>query len=250
MKSRWGVAARVAAKVGLTALLFIAVAPCAHADLLGTVPVAPNGTVVPSLVPPGTYLGTLLASEALAFTSFTGSDSGTILSAVYEEAGGTLDFYYQVDLDATSTNCGGSGQIACDALERVTASSFAGVPTSVGYLIDGSFLGNGFTDGTEIPFTTDRSLNSSVVGFNFNSPGVLGILPGTDSVVFVVSTNATAFTNGFVSVIDGIPSTVTAFEPASGTAVPAPEPGTLTLFSSGLIGLGLAGLRRRSQRLA
>src|SRR6476646_5012773 len=58
---------------------------------------------------------TLLASHSAPFTSSTGYYSGTLISAVYQETGsGTLDFYYQVVLNTTSTNCGGGGQPTCD----------------------------------------------------------------------------------------------------------------------------------------
>src|SRR5436190_13300516 len=51
---------------------------------------------------------TLLASLSVPFTSSLGTDSGTLISAVYRETGsGTLDFYYQVVLNTTSTSCGG-----------------------------------------------------------------------------------------------------------------------------------------------
>src|SRR5438105_14038811 len=54
-----------------------------------------TGTAVPSV---------LLTSNSAPFTSSTGSDSGTLISAVYRETGsGTLDFYYQLVLNTTST---------------------------------------------------------------------------------------------------------------------------------------------------
>ena len=86
----------------LLILLTGVLAPNAAADLVGTVPTAPGDTVFPGLVAPGTDPGTLLASLSTPFTSSLGTDSGTIVSAVYQEAGGTLDFYYQVTNDATS----------------------------------------------------------------------------------------------------------------------------------------------------
>jgi hypothetical protein len=251
MKSGWGVAARVAAKVGLTALLFIAIVPSSHADLFGTNPVVPGATVSSGVVPlgPGNLPGTLLASQSAPFSAFTGSDSGTVVSAVYQEAGGTLDFYYQVDLNATAANCGGSGQIACDPLERLTVSSFAGFQTSVGIIEKGSFLGGAFTNGLDMPATVDRNSSGNVVGFDFNSSSgsSSAILPGTDSFVVVVTTDATTFTNGYASVIDSIPSTTGSYAPLF-TPVSTPETGTLTLLSSGLLGLGLTGLRRRFRR--
>src|SRR3954464_12804537 len=75
-----------------------------------------TGTVVPSV---------LLASNSAPFTSSTGFYSGTLISAVYQESGtGTLDFYYQVVINTTSTNCGGGGQPACDPIARETNVNF------------------------------------------------------------------------------------------------------------------------------
>src|ERR1700676_3700491 len=99
-----------------------AFAPQASADLTGTVPTPPSATVFPGLVPPGTPPGTLLAFQSAPFVSTLGTDSGTIVSAVYVESGGTLDFYYQITNNLTATNCGGVRP--CDPLSRVTATDF------------------------------------------------------------------------------------------------------------------------------
>src|SRR4051794_36067941 len=73
--------------------------------------VLPGTTVIasPDLSPPGTILAsTVVPGNALTF-------SGTLLSAVYQEAGGTLDFLYQVQ------RTGGS-----EPIDKLTVSPFAG----------------------------------------------------------------------------------------------------------------------------
>src|SRR6266513_5665132 len=68
---------------------------------------------------------TLLASHSAPFTSSTGSYSGTLISAVYREtASATLDFYYQVVVDTTSTNCPNAEHPTCDPIARETNITF------------------------------------------------------------------------------------------------------------------------------
>jgi len=99
-----------------------------HATLIGTVVTAPGSSVIPGLVAPGTDPGTLLAVVSAPFTTSLGLNSGTLVSAVFREASGTLDFYYQVTNNATGPNCGGAG-VPCDPLSRETDSSFRGFDT-------------------------------------------------------------------------------------------------------------------------
>jgi hypothetical protein len=210
--------------------------PTAFANLIGTVPTPPGVTVFPGLVPPGTFPGTLLASLSAPFVTTLGDDSGTVVSAVFREAGGTLDFYYQLTNNLTAPNCGGGGQLTCDSVSSVTATSFAGFATALGFRVDGSTLPAGvFADGTVVPVTADRSLNGSVVGFHFNPPVVANILPGQTSNVLVIATNGTNFTAGNFSLISGGVTTVAAFQP-SGTV---PEPASLLLLGFGLVAVAV-----------
>jgi hypothetical protein len=201
----------------------------ARASLIGTIPTPPGATVFPGLVPPGTDPGTLLAALVLpeSFTTTAGTTSFTLDTAVFREAGGTLDFYYQLANSAASAS----------ALARLSATSFLGFETSLGFRVDGSTLPGGlFVDGTVPPETGDRNLAGTVVGFNFNPPDSAKIIPGAISNVLVISTDATSFAPGNFSVIDGGTFTGAAFQPAAPPAVP--DSGT----SAALLGLGVASL--------
>ena len=166
------------------------------------------------------------------YSTTAGTNTGTIESAVYQDADGGLDFYYQLTNDASSST----------ALARLTANSFLGFSTSLATILNGSTLtGTTFIDGTFVPASGDSNAIGSVIGFSFSPPLVTNeISPGSSSVVMIISTNATQYTLGNASVIDGGTDTVRAFQPLNSSV---PEPTTFALLGLGL--LGFAGLRRR-----
>jgi hypothetical protein len=218
--------------------LLIAVPHDAKANLVGTVPTAPGSTVFPGAVPPGTPPGTLLADlvEPWSFVTTAGTTKGSFETAVYKEAGGTLDFYYQIMNNAASKT----------AIARETNTDFSqssGVFT--GFRTDGSTLtGTTFVDGTVPPVTADLNGSGNVVGFFFSPPDSSKILPGSTSNVLVISTNATHFTSGNASLIDGGTVTLNAFQPVS----TVPEPKALIALVMGLV--AMIGVRRfRAQEL-
>jgi len=152
------------------------------------------------------------------------------------QASGTLDFYFQL------TNNLSAGSVFT---RLSTGAAFAPYATSVGFLLNGSsvpFVALPFLDGTAPPVTADRDVSGSIIGFNFGP----GILSGTSSRVFVISTNATTFT-GSAFTLEGRSGTSTILFPnlpslaPSGPAVPVatvPEQGGSVL----LLTLGVAGL--------
>ena len=89
--------------------------------------------------------GDRLADMVSPFTYSTtaGTNTGTIESAVYQDADGGLDFYYQVTSDASSST----------ALVRLTANSFLGFSTSLATILNGSTLtGTTFIDGNFVRY--------------------------------------------------------------------------------------------------
>jgi hypothetical protein len=212
-------------------LAILLIAPCrASAFLIGTTPLFPNSSVIPGDAT-GDAAGTLLASSGLVpFTTNLGTTSGTLLSAVYLEPTGTLDFYYQI------VNSAGS----VDGIARETDTNFAGFQTQVGFRTDGASLPTSpFSNGTVQPASADRGAAGDAVGFNFPIP-LNEVLPGQTSTVFVISTNATNFTTGNMSIIDGGVFSTPAFQP---TAIP--EPASIALLVCGSIMLRLARPRAR-----
>jgi hypothetical protein len=231
LKSGWGI-------VLLVWVVALALAPSAIAyPLPGTTPLPDNTFVVPTDAtgsPAGTLEATLI--DPWSFTTTAGTTSGTLITAVFKEASGTLDFYYQVINDATSAT----------SIKRVSEVNFDSFNTDVAFRTDGSTLGvPGFVDGVcgsliGCPSTADRS--SGVIGFNYGPSADAKIKPGTASFVFVISTNGTSFRSGNAELQDGGNATVTTFQPSIGESR-LPEPGTMALFGGGL--LALAGIRRR-----
>jgi hypothetical protein len=229
MRKKHGLGRRllVLSFVAILAIGIVVVSSMANATVLtsGACPPAnPGDTVTPCLFNGGA--GTLLASLSAPFITANGTTSGTVLSAVYREAGGTLDFYYQVFVNLSSTNCGaGSTQpgTACDPLSRETDTDFSSFLTQLAFRTNGSTLGGGFVDGNTDPQTADRNLSpGDVIGFTFNgAPGFTPILPGGTSRVFIISTNAVNFAAGTAAVIDGSEAAVASFKPA---AVPTITP--------------------------
>jgi hypothetical protein len=150
-------------------------------------------------------------------------------SAVYANplnvfGAGDLDFVYQLINNPSSV-----GGIA-----RVTATSFTGFLTDVGFSANGATLpGALFVNGTVPPQLVDR-LTAATVGFSYDVPLITPVNPGQTSLVMVIETNATMFRAGNFSVIDGGSFTGAAFQPVAAI----PDSGSTAV----LLGLGMIGL--------
>ena len=213
------------------ALFLIPLGTISASPIAGTILVNPGDTVFPGLIASGTAPGTLLASLVAPFTS--ADATGNIVSAVFRNSSGTLDFYFQVVNSASST----------DALARETDINFSGFLTWFGFRVDGASLpGAVFVNGTVAPVTADRNSGGNVVGFSFNPPDSAKIAPGQTSNVLVVSTNAVTFKAGTANIIDGSVASVATFAPAT-----VPEPATTGLIGIGLLFVGVVGFRRNRE---
>lgn len=119
--------------------------------------------------------------------------------------------------------------------------NFQVASTSVGYRTDGSTLTEtSFVDGTVPPVTASRNAPGNGVSWEFNPPVSAELAQGTISDVMVVATNATDFTTGSVTVLDGGAATVVGYEPSGDadlelTNVPAPIPANATSSSGAVV---------------
>ena len=196
-----------------------------------------------SLAPSGSLANVLSAGDTgVAPDTFTAPSSFTILASAPERAFSSVDFDFLADtfeaVISDPTNVFGAGDLdfiivvgndndSFHNIERVTASSFAGFKTDVGY----------FTGFPGIPPDTVDRLTASTIGFNF----IGGIAPGSDSAQIAIETNATRFTSGFLSAFNMGSATTTGFAPA------VPEPSTWAMMLVGFAGLGYAGYRKARQ---
>jgi hypothetical protein len=157
-----------------------------------------------------------------------------MVSAVYRDTNrnNELDFYYQF-FNSVSCPANNVGQV-CGTIMSESNFNFAGFTADVGYRTD--VFTTGWSGGADPPHAAHRDAGSTIA-FDFF------LSPGDSTNVFVIKTNATAFTTGVVSVTDGDSSaTVSSFQPAAAAGVP--EPGGLLLASGGLILLAVVRWKR------
>lgn len=196
-----------------------------------------QGLTIPG-VPETGHPGTLLdwVSSSFLITKPGKPDiAGTFVSAVYQNAGGFLDFYYQV------VNSSIPVVNADQGLSGVSGFNFGSATTAVGYydsasLFSGVFAAPNGYPGTR-PFSADRTADGNIVTMWFGPPwGSNKIHPGETSSVLMVATNATSYSKGWAEVQNTASTIVRAFQ--------VPEPATFGLLA---MGMALAATVRRRQ---
>jgi hypothetical protein len=176
----------------------------------------------------------------LAIQSQSGSAptiAGTLLSAVYRNDDGFLDFYFQVSRTSGSNQIDGMNVGAFDNLlvdGFVDGSDFDG---------DGPFAATNNPEGSTT--TVGRSANGDVVRIDFGANGLAGTENGA---TYILRTNAVGFNDrGFATVTNSTSFNVDAYQPA---AVPEPETWGLMMIGFGLVGTGMRRRRRSVQPIA
>ena len=152
----------------------------------------------------------------------------------------TLDFVYQIYNLSDDNGIDTYG----DTILSLTLQSFAGYSVLADYEYN---TGAGPVTTDVAPVSADRTgTNGAIVGFGFSDLSTVStLIPDATSDYLVVSTNATAYTDGTASVLGGL-GVSGQIQVPFGVAQSVPEPTSMLL--AGLSGCALLSRRRRAAR--
>jgi hypothetical protein len=223
----------------LTKLVALGALAAATTPFAFATPITPGGPTV-------TATNTITVTNAGLVDSITGTLTADTFTASYTEyvikdssnPYGAGDLTFIITLASNSTSANHIEHISDGDGNGAFANSISGgiSQVNVGYLAGPN------DDGTDVPLTVDETVDGTV---EFNFTGADAIAPGSGTEYLVIQTANTNYQVGNLAAIDSSSNTQHGFVPTAAT----PEPSSLALLGTGLMGSASMLFRRRKAAL-